>query len=106
MLVLGLREARAAQAQEKVGLRAMRELQVSIIFLSKFMGVPCSFKTNIITENGCEGYEGEPQNVLVSGARSPGTSEGWAARNARATSKYRTFVEIHGRTMFVRDEYN
>ena len=35
MLVLGLRKARTAQAQVKVRLRAMRELQVSIVFLSK-----------------------------------------------------------------------
>ena len=35
MLVLGLREARTAQAQVKVRLRMMRELQVSIVFLSK-----------------------------------------------------------------------
>ena len=97
MLVLGLREARPAQAQEKVGLRAMRELQVSIIFLSKFMGVPCSFETNItdlITGNGREDYEGEPRNVLVSGACSPGTSESRAVLNAQATSNHHIFIKI------------
>ena len=35
MLVLHLRKARTAQAQVKVELRAMHELQVSIVFLSK-----------------------------------------------------------------------
>ena len=38
--------------------------------------------TDLITGNGCEGYEGEPRNVLVSGARSPGASESRAVLNA------------------------
>ena len=77
------------------------------------MGIPWLFKMNItdlMTENGCKGHEGEPQSMLVFGLCKTCTAQAQVKAGLCVMPKLQVIIiflsKLHGCTMFIQDKYN